>query len=139
MDLAIKIVDDYLWMPNAILNQSKSESRILCHCGSLVMEFTYAGKYGDGKRFRGCWKFFLLHFYKEGRTKYALESLLLQFQLVLPSYTCTSGTVGGRFINTKGGMGNVSRDSHNKHINWIFKEAIGNTSPNTLQLELLIQ
>ena len=139
MDLAIKIVDDYLWMPNAMLNQSISEScdgvynytRILCHCGSLVMEFTNAGKYGDGKRIRGCWKFFLLHFYKEGRTKYALESLLLQFQLYSLPPTLAHQVQWERFINTKGGMGNnISCDLHNEHVNRIFKEAIGNMGSN---------
>lgn len=67
----------------------------------------------------------LLHF-KEGRTKYALESLLLQFQLYsLPP------TLAHQVQWAKGGMGNnISCDLHNEHVNRIFKEAIGNMDSN---------
>ena len=62
MDLAIRIVDDYLWMPNAMLNNPVSESgdsvynysRILCHFGSLVMEFTNAWERGDSEWILRC-------------------------------------------------------------------------------------
>ena len=63
--------------------------------------------------------------------KYALESLLLQFQLYSLPPTLAHQVQWGRFINTKGGMGNnISCDIHNEHVNRIFKEAIGNMDSN---------
>ena len=55
---------------------------VLCAILPHVMEFTDAWPEGDGERvLMSCWRFFLLHFYSGGRTKYALEALLLQFQI----------------------------------------------------------
>lgn len=52
-------------------------ARVLCHLGSLALEFRDAWE-EDGERICRCWKVFLLHFRKKGRTKYAWEALRLQ-------------------------------------------------------------
>lgn len=51
---------------------------ILCHHGSLVMEFRDAWAKGDGERVLRCWKLFLPHFKASGCSKYSLEALRLQ-------------------------------------------------------------
>lgn len=49
--------------------------------GLLYMNFMDAIAEGDGSRIIRCWKFLLLHFYAEGKTKYAiLEALYLLLQ-----------------------------------------------------------
>ena len=53
-------------------------ARVLCHFGSLVMEFRDAWHEGDGERVLRCWKLFLPHFKVAGCTKYSLEALKLQ-------------------------------------------------------------
>ena len=56
-------------------------ARILCHYGSLVLEFMDAWAEGDGDRICTCWKLLLVHFHEGQRAKYALQALRLQFQL----------------------------------------------------------
>ncbi len=56
-------------------------ARVLCHFGSLALEFMDAWSEGDGERIIRCWGVFLLHFYAARRTKYALQALQLKFQL----------------------------------------------------------
>ena len=56
---------------------------------------------------------------------------MLQFQLHSLPPTLAHQLQWGRFINTKGGMGNnIPCDLHNEHVNRIFKEAIGNMGSN---------
>ena len=78
--------------------------------------------------------FFLLHFYKWGRTKYTLKSLLLYTVSAMhtPIHACTSTSIQwGRFINTKGKIGKkIPCDLQNEHVNRIFKEAIANVGSN---------
>ena len=57
-----------------------SYTRILCHYGSLVMEFWDAWHEGEGERALHCWKLFMPHFKAAGFTKFALEALKLQNQ-----------------------------------------------------------
>ena len=52
------------------------------HNSTMVSEFTNAWSEGDGERVLWCWNIFMLHFHAERRTKYALEALRLQLQLV---------------------------------------------------------
>ena len=55
-------------------------AKILCHYGSLAMEFRDAWHEGDGERVLRCWKLFLHHFKQAGCTKYLLEAFRLQLQ-----------------------------------------------------------
>ena len=67
VNLATKIVDSYTLVTNAFFDEPVAESgdgihnyaHILCHFGSLMMEFTDAWAEGDGERILRCWKFFL--------------------------------------------------------------------------------
>ena len=106
-------------------------ARVLCHFASLVLLFIDAWKEGDGERVLRYWKIFMLHFRAENKTKYALEALRLQFQLVtLPPYL-SHQIIWGRFINTQGGKGrNLPCDLHNEHVNKVFKDIIQNMGPN---------
>ena len=90
-----------------------------------------AWKEGDGERIARYWKIFMLHFRDEGKTKYALESLRLQFQAIyLPPYL-SHQIIWGRFINTRGGKGqNIPCDLHNEHVNRAFKDIIRNMGAN---------
>ena len=98
----------------------------LCPLGSLLMEFTNAWTEGDGERILRCWKFFLLHFYKDGGTKCALESLTLQFNCS-PYHP----RLQIKIVYSKGGLGrNIPCDLFNEHVNRIFKKAVGNMGSN---------
>lgn len=81
-------------------------ARILCHYGSLVVEFRDAWAEGDGDRILQCWKLFMPHFQMAGSSKYALEALRLQFQVgVVLSPNLAHQIKWNRFVNTKGGSG----------------------------------
>ena len=137
--LATKIVDEFTIISEAILCKPVAESsdsmynytRVLCHYAALVTEFLDGWSEGDGIRVLRCWKVFLLHFYADRRTKYAFETLRLQFQLAsLPPHLISQLT-WDRFINTNGGNGhNIPCDLHNEHINCLFKEIVGNMGAN---------
>ena len=100
-------------------------SRVLCHYAALCLEFTDAWEHGDGERITLCWRVFLLHFRANGRTKYALEALTLQFQLATLSPSLVHQLTWGRFINTHGGRGrNIPCDLFNEHVNRLFKDAV---------------
>ncbi len=77
---------------------------------------------------------FLLHFYTNRRTKYAFETLRLQFQLAsLPPHLISQLT-WDRFVNTHGGNGrNIFCDLHNEHVNYLFKKIIFNMGTNFTQ------
>lgn len=81
-------------------------TRTLCHFASLMMEFRDAWAEGDGDRVVRCWKIFLPHFVQDGRRKYALEALRLQFQVnAVLSPNLAHQVKWHRFVNTKGGLG----------------------------------
>ena len=81
-------------------------ARILCHYGSLMMEFRDAWQEGDGERILRCWKLFMPHFKTAGCTKYLLETLKLQFQSTITSSPNPHQITWNRFVNIKGGAGN---------------------------------
>ena len=106
-------------------------ARVLCHYGSLALEFVDAWEEGDGERICRCWKVFLLHFYGNGRTKYSWEALRLQLQLLSLPSTLSEQIKWNRVINTHGGLGrNIPCDLHNEHVNKLFKEVITNMGAN---------
>eukprot|EP00731_Ephydatia_muelleri_P014114 Em0007g1424a len=89
-DLTVKVARRFTVIPEAFLNESvpdtgdqvHSYAQVLCHFAAIVHLFTDACKEGDGERIIRCWKLCMLHFHAERKTKYALEALRLQFQLV---------------------------------------------------------
>ena len=107
-------------------------ARVLCHYGSLVMEFRDAWAEGDGERVLRCWRLFLPHFKQAGRVKYSLASLNVQLQTMATlSPNAAHQVMWHRFINTKGGMGrNIPCDLHNEHINKQVKYIIQNMGIN---------
>lgn len=140
--LANRIVEELTVISDAILGNPIEDSgdgkynyaRVLCHHCSLVTEFLDGWSEGDGKRVLRCWKMFLLHFYSDRRTKYAFESLRLQFQLACLPPHLVSQLTWDRFVNTHGGTGrNIPCDLHNEHINSLFKEIIENMGANFTQ------
>lgn len=89
-DVASAIVDKWTVVPEAIIGQPllndssdgvNNYAHVLCHFASLVSEFYDGWREGDGLRMLRCWKILMLHFFANRNTKYALESLRLQFQL----------------------------------------------------------
>lgn len=143
--LSMKIVENCTIIGGALLGMEVTESmdqkynytRSLCHYASLALEFYDAWHEGDGNRIIRCWKFFLLHFFESGRTKYSLDALRLQIQLsCLPSQLVKQIT-WDRFINTHGGIGhNIPCDLHNEHVNRQLKAAIRHMGANFSQRAL---
>ena len=107
-------------------------ARVLCHYGSLVMEFRDAWAEGDGDRVLSCWKLFMPHFRTSGSNKYALEALRLQFQTsVVLSPNLAHQVKWNRFVNIKGGIGrNIPCDLFNEHMNRLIKSIIMNMGSN---------
>ena len=138
-ELATRVVDAWTVVPEAILGQPLEDSgdgvnnyaHVLCHLASLVAEFYDGWREGDGPRMLRCWKILMLHFYANRNTKYAIESLRLQFQLAtLPPYLVHQLT-WGRFVNTHGGAGhNIPCDLYIEHVNRLFKDIISNMGAN---------
>jgi len=87
-------------------------ARVLCHYGSLVLEFRDACAEGDGERVFRCWRLMLPHFKASGRTKYSLEALRLQMQVkAFLSPQLAHQVMWDRFVNTRGGLGrNIPND-----------------------------
>ena len=140
--LATKVVDKCTFISEPFLGQQINSgedhiynyARQLCHYASLIAEFTDAWSEGDGTRVIRCWKLFLPHFFATSRTKYALQALRLQLQLMTLQPQLVSQLTWGRFINTKGGPGrNIPCDLHNEHTNKVFKEVVGNMGSNFTQ------
>ena len=83
IDIANLVVDKCGIMTDALLNKKIVDtkdgvynySRVLCHYAALCLEFTDAWRHADGDLSIPCWWVFLLHFYANGRIKYALEAL----------------------------------------------------------------
>ena len=107
-------------------------ARVLCHYGTLIMEFRDAWAEGDGGRVVNCWRLFLPHFLTSNCRKYALEALRLQFQVRAVLSPCLAEHIlWDRFINTKGGIGrNIPCDLHNEHVNKLLKHIIVNMGSN---------
>ena len=113
-------------------------TRVLCHYGSLLLEFVDAWHEGDGERIVRCWKLFLPHFKVAGCTKFALEALKLQFQT---SYTLSPNlahqVTWHRFVNVRGGAGNnIPCDLFNEHMNKLLKYIISNMGSNLTEAAL---
>ena len=113
-------------------------ARVLCHYGSLVMEFRDAWQEGDGERVLRCWKLFMPHFKVVGCTKYSLEALKL---LIHTGITCSPNLAHQitwhRFVNTRGGAGNnIPCDLFNEHINKQIKHIIQNMGSNLTESAL---
>ena len=82
MKMAQMVVDRCSIIENAYTGETGSEhggkdgvynyACVLCHFGSLVIEFRDAWAEGDGERVHRCWKLFLPHFRASGHTKYSL-------------------------------------------------------------------
>ena len=81
---------------------------------------------GDGKRTCRLWKFLMLHFKTNGRTKYALEAFNLIAQInALLSPQLAHQLMWNRTCNTKGGQGkNKELYLHNEYINRVFKDDV---------------
>nr|XP_054757175.1 uncharacterized protein LOC129263286 [Lytechinus pictus] len=90
----------------------------------LWMDFEDARKYGDGARIIRLYKYFVLYFKLEGKTKYALHSLRLLAQVkCLLSPRLAHQLIWNRVVNNVGKEDtNVELDRENEHHNRIFKE-----------------
>ena len=101
-------------------------ARVLCHYGSLILEFRDACAEGDGERVYRCWRLLLPHFKTSGRSKYCLEALRLQLQVkALLSPQLAHQVQWNRFVNTRGGLGNnIQMDLYNEHIVRLVKKII---------------
>ena len=100
-----------------------------CHViglGLMVENFHDAWKEGDGGRLLRCWKFFLMHFRNDGRTKYALEAFkLLALTSALLTPRKAHQLTWNRTCNTNGGKGNnIPLDLKNEYLNAVFKDDI---------------
>lgn len=98
-----------------LLNYSKN-ALALCY---IIKDFTDAHKHGDGMRILRLYKFLLIYFKIDGRTKYSFQSLhlLAQVNYLLPPPLAHELT-WNRFVNTKGGVNtNVELDRHLEHLN----------------------
>ena len=107
-------------------------ARVLCHYGSLVMEFRDGWAEGDGERVLRCWKLFLPHFKAAGRTKYSLEALRVQMQAnITLSPNLAHQVKWNRFVNEKGGAGkNIPFDLYNEHVNKKLQQTSQSMGPN---------
>ena len=137
--IAQTIVAKFSIVEEALLLQSmpKRDDRVnnyahvLCHFGSIALEFKDAWQEGDGDQICRCWKVFLLHFYKNRRTKYAWEALHLQLQIHSLPPQLSSQIQWNRFVNIHGGLGhNIPCDLYNERVNKLFKEIIANMGSN---------
>ena len=138
-DLATKVVEKCSIVGESLTGKDipKAEdgkynySRVLCHYGSLVLEFTDAWAEGDGERLVRCWRIFLPHFYSNGRTKYSVEAIRLLFQLIHLPPDMRHQLVWNRTVSTHGGLGrNIPCDLHKEHVNKLLKDIIVNMGPN---------
>ena len=84
-----------------------------------MKDFIDARKHGDGKRILKLYKFLLLYFKVDSRTKYSYQALhlLAQVSFLLPP-ALSHELTWNRFVNTKGGINtNVELDRHLEHHN----------------------
>ena len=101
--------------------------------GLMANNFHDAWREGDGERLLRCWKFLLLHFKGNGRTKYAVEAVRLISQTsALLSPRKAHQLIWNRTCNPKGGHGNnIPLDLQNEFMNRLFKDSI-NTFPSNI-------
>lgn len=94
--------------------------------GLMAENFHDAWKEGDGQRLLRCWKFLLIHFREDGRTKYALEAFrLIAHTSALLSPRKAHQLIWNRTCNPKGGHGNnIPLDLQNEFLNRVFKDSI---------------
>lgn len=100
-------------------NYSKN-ALFLCY---LIKNFIDARKHGDGARLLRIYKFLLIYFKIDGRTKYSFQSLhlLAQVNLLLPPPLAHELT-WNRFVNIIGRVDtNVELDRHLEHLNKYVK------------------
>jgi len=139
--IAKKVVDRLTLVESAFVDPGEitdsgdtcyNYARVLCHYGSLLMEFRDAWAEGDGERVIRCWRLFLPHFQASGRTKYSLAAFNVQLQTkVTLSPNDAHQVMWHRFVNSRGGMGNnIPCDLYNEHINRLVKHIIRNMGPN---------
>lgn len=143
-----KIVDSMTLVDSAFLSKPDSEtvntedkiynySRVLCHYGALMIEFRDACGEGDGERVVRCWRLFMPHFKSAGCTKYSLEALRLQIQLITLSPNLAHQLKWHRFVNTRGGLGmNIQCDLYNEHVNRLVKYILQNMGSNLTEKAL---
>lgn len=124
--------------PFLLMNMKKGEDHVLNYAtcvlgmGLLARNFHDSSREGDGERSLRCWKFFLLHFKADGRTKYSIEALNLLAQVNgLLSEQMTHQLMWNRTCNPRGGSGNnVPLDLHLEHLNRLFKDNINSFKSN---------
>jgi len=104
---------------DGVLNYSRN-ALALCY---IAKNFVDARKHGDGERILRLYKFMLLYYKVDGRTKYAYQTLhlLSQVSFLLPP-ALAHELKWNRFVNTKGGLDkNVELDRHLEHQNKYVK------------------
>ncbi len=119
-------------VPPSTAQTSNQEDRVTNYAslvigyGLMAENFHDAWREGDGGRLLRCWKFLLLHFRVNGRTKYALEAFRLLAQTsALLSPRKAHQLIWNRTCNPKGGRGNnIPLDLDNEFLNRIFKDNI---------------
>ena len=140
--LSMKVVENCTIISDTLLGKEVKESgdqkynytKSLCHYASLALEFHDAWHEGDGIRIIRCWRILLLHFFESGRTKYSLDAMRLQIQLLCLPSSLVHQLIWDRFVNTHGGMGhNPPCDLHNEHVNKALKGAIRHMGANFSQ------
>lgn len=101
--------------------------------GLMAANFHDAWREGDGGRLLRCWKFLLLYFRGNGRTKYAVEAFRLIAQTsALLSPRKAHQLIWNRTCNPRGGLGNnIPLDLQTEFLNRVFKEDI-NTFPSNI-------
>ena len=132
--IAKQVVHQCTLIGNGFVNEKVADSgdhiynyaRVLCHYGSIVMEFRDGWAEGDGERVFRCWRLLLPHFIVAGRTKYSLEALRLQIQVKsVLSPQLAHQIMWDRFVNTHGRAGrNIPCDLYNEHVNKFLKHII---------------
>jgi len=113
-------------------------AKVLCHYGSLLMEFMDAWAEGDSERVYRCWRLFLPHFKAFNRTKYSVEALRLQFQVsAVLSPQLAHQVMYDTFVNTRGGIGrNIPCDLYNEFVNKLLKHIITSMGSNITEESL---
>ena len=137
----LTLVDSAFLAPGEMVDSGDTcynYARVMCHFGSLVMEFRDAWAEGDGERVIRCWRLFLPHFQVAGHTKYSLAAFNVQLQTKATlSPNAAHQVMWHRFVNTKGGMGNnIPCDLYNEYINRLVKYIIQNMGSNLTEASL---
>lgn len=98
------------------------------------MELYDAWHEGDGIRVIRCWRVLLPHYFATGHTKYAMEAVKLQLQLMSLPPRLVNQITWGHFVNSYEGLGrNIPCDFHNEHVNKLIKESINHMGANFSQ------